>query len=64
MILRKTKTGGIYKFEDGRYYDLKTNKEVYNITPDEILETVKITLTLWQVVKQFIGLIKRLFTKN
>ena len=64
MILKKTNTGQIVKFENGKFLDLKTNQEIINITPDEIIETVKISFTLWQVVKQFIDLIKRLFSKN
>lgn len=63
MVLAKSKDGQIFKVENGKYYDLQSNKVVETVTPDQIIETIKVGFTLWQVIKQFWSLIQKLFKK-
>jgi hypothetical protein len=62
MRIAKTKSGDILKVENGKYYDITTNKAV-DINPETIIETIKVGFTLWQIAKQFINLIKSWFKK-
>ena len=63
MILVKTRTGEIARLENGKYLDIKTNQALA-ITPEQIIETIKVGFTLWQIIKQFWSLIEKLFTKS
>lgn len=62
MILAKTNTGQIVKLEKDKYLDLQTNKPL-DIDPNDVIETIEVGFKLWQVVKLFISLITKLFTK-
>jgi hypothetical protein len=62
MKIAKTKSGDLFKVENGKYYDIKTNQAV-DINPIDVIEVVKVGFTVWQLIKQFIGLIKNLFKK-
>jgi hypothetical protein len=62
MTLGKYKDRILVKDGDN-WRDAQTNV-IVKITPEEAIEVIKVSFTLWQIIKQFIGLIGNIFKKK